>query len=91
MARIRDYCIQVEDGDTFVTTSNQWIRLARVDTPEKNEPGWKDAKVYLEALVWGKDIEYEAVSTSYDRIVAEVWAEGKHVNEFMRKLGYVAH
>ena len=81
-------CIQVHDGDTFLTESNVWVRLARVYCPETGEYGSKKAATILASLILGKTISYEPVGRSYHRIVANVWVHGRSVNNYMRRMGY---
>ena len=88
MASYNAICEHVEDGDTFHTTKKNWIRLARYDAPEKGKPGYDEATRLLSSLILNKEIVYEHFSTSYDRIVAEVWQAGKNINDFMINSGY---
>jgi len=88
MARYSAVCEYVQDGDTFRTTGKNWIRLANVCAPDEGEEGYERAKRVLENLILGKEIVYEQVGTSYDRIVAEVWIDGTSVNAYMRQQGY---
>jgi len=88
MARVTAICEYVEDGDTFRTARQNWIRLANVCAPEKGTSGFLEAKSILEKIILNKSIVYEQVSTSYDRIVAEVWVDGMSVNAYMRGRGY---
>ncbi len=88
MASYSVICEHVEDGDTFRTTKENWIRLARYDAPEKGKPGYDEATRLLCSLILNKEIIYEQVSTSYDRIVADVWQAGKNINDFMINSGY---
>jgi micrococcal nuclease len=88
VARYNAICLYIEDGDTFRTTQKNWIRLARYDAPEKGEPGYDGAKQLLFSIILNEAIEYEPVSESYDRIVAEVWRGGKNVNDLMINSGY---
>jgi len=81
-------CVHVEDGDTFMTANENWIRLANVCTPDKGQNGFQKAKDILASLILNKGIEYEQVGTSYNRIVAEVWVGNTHVNQYMRNQGY---
>ena len=81
-------CIYVDDGDTFQTAKGDWIRLANVCAPDSGEEGYAEAKNMLSNLILNKEIAYELVGTSYNRIVAEVWVEGINVNEYMRRKGY---
>lgn len=88
MAGYNAICGYVEDGDTFRTIDRNWIRLARYDSPEEGKPGYYEAKRLLTHLILGKEIVYEQVSTSDDRVVAEVWQAGKNVNDIMINSGY---
>ena len=81
-------CINIDDGDTFQTAKGDWIRLANVCAPDYGEDGYVEAKSILSNLILNKEIAYEPVGTSYNRIVVEVWIEGINVNEYMRRKGY---
>ncbi len=80
-------CVEVWDGDTFITSSDKWIRLAGVNCPELGKYGGQKATDTLSDLIEGKTITYEPVGKSYGRIVANVWVYGKSVNNFMRRHG----
>ena len=88
MARFGATCIYVDDGDTFQTAKGDWIRLANVCAPNSGEDGYAEAKNILSNLILNKEISYEQVGTSYNRIVAEVWVGEINVNEYMRRKGY---
>ena len=88
MAKYTVTCEYVQDGDSFRTANQTWIRLARYDAPEKGKPGYDEAKRFLSTLILGKEIVYEQVGTSYDRIVAEVWQANASVNDMMINSGY---
>ena len=88
MARYSAVCAFVQDGDTFKTAKGNWIRLARYDAPEKGDHGYDKAKQLLSSLILNKGIVYEQVSTSHGRIVAEVWQDGKNINDIMLQSGY---
>ncbi|MBA7547564.1 hypothetical protein ES705_40017 [subsurface metagenome] len=81
-------CEYVQDGDTFRTKGQNWIRLARYDAPEEGKPNYLEAKQLLSSLILNKAIEYEQVGTSYGRKVAEVWQSGKNINNAMLQSGY---
>ena len=70
------------DGDTFWTAKK--IRLARVYAPEINTANGQKAKRKLAELISGKEVTYEQVGTSYDRIVAEVWLNRQKINDAMK-------
>jgi len=88
MGKVTAVCKYVQDGDTFCTEGQNWIRLARYNAPEEGKPNYDEAKQLLSSLTLNKEIVYEQVSTSYDRIVAEVWQGGKNINDIMIQSGY---
>ena len=88
MGKLSAVCEFVQDGDTFRTAMKNWIRLARYDAPEEGKPNFEKAKQLLSSLILNKEIVYEQVGTSYDRIVAEVWQAGKNINDIMIQSGY---
>lgn len=55
----------VVDGDTLrcqnVAEANGRVRLARVDTPERGEPGFDEATQALAQLIESKDVTCELV------------------------------
>ena len=83
-----DTCTHVEDGDTFSTRQGVWIRLARVNAPEKGEPNFNKAEKLLSDLILNKIVVYKQVGTSFKRIVAEVTQDGNNINDIMRRAGY---
>ena len=88
MAR-KETVTKVIDGDTIETSVRKKpIRIKGIDTPEKGKPGYDEAKRFLSNLILNKEIVYEQVGTSYDRIVAEVWQANINVNNVMIDSGY---
>lgn len=55
------------DGDTFVDSAGRKIRLLGIDTPEKGEPYYQEAKLELAELISGRRLKYELGSESTDR------------------------
>lgn len=88
MGKLSATCEYVQDGDTFRTAIKNWIRLARYDAPEEGKPNFEEAKQLLSNFILNKEIEYEQVSTSYNRIVAEVWQANININDIMIQSGY---
>ena len=88
MGRLSAVCEFVQDGDTFRTAKQNWIRLARYDAPEEGSPDYSKAKQLLSALILNKAIVYEQVGTSYNRILAEVWQDDSNINDIMLRSGY---
>jgi hypothetical protein len=68
---------KVIGGDTFDTTSEGRIRLADVDTPEKGESGYYEAKNFLNSLVNNKqvylDIDDVYETDKYGRLICVVY------------------
>ena len=88
MARYTAICEHVQDGDTFRTRKQNWIRLARYNAPEEDKPNYARAKKLLSSLILHKKIDYEQTGTSYNRIVAEVWQAGVNINDVMIQSRY---
>ena len=80
---------RVIDGDTFETNvRSRPIRLARVDTPERGEPGHSRARDALQALIGGRRVSIDTKARdTYGRAVALVSVGGKSVNKQMQKYG----
>jgi len=83
------YVSRVIDGDTFVTSSGDRIRLAGINAPEKGMPLSDEATSALEALIAGKEVVLKPVGFDrYGRLLAYVWVEHLFVNEQMLREGY---
>ncbi len=78
---------KVIDGDTFMTDKRKNpVRLANVDTPEKRQPGYQDAKKELEKLVVGQVVSIDTVARDkYGRSIAKVKVGTRSVNKAMEK------
>ena len=91
---------RVVDGDTFVgdirlgfglSRSKQYFRLAMIDTPERGQPGYQEAKDYLVARIQGRRIMINSSHDStgrYKRIIAQCCIDGQNVNQQLLELGY---
>lgn len=76
---------KVIDGDTIEIEGGERIRLAIINTPEKWEEGWKEAKNYTTERCLGKDVVIDLDSNqdrTYGRLVGLVYCgvEGYFVN-----------
>jgi len=79
----------IVDGDTL-DVDNQRIRLALIDAPENNQPGFDEAtnvvkricKPGTEVIV---DQDGMQMFDNYDRMVAKVFCDGKLINEELLK------
>jgi Staphylococcal nuclease homologue len=75
----------VVDGDTLDNIGTR-IRLALVDTPERGQPGFDQAKKFVESLCLGKTGELDVDSGQrrgdrYGREVGVVYCDGVNTNE----------
>lgn len=78
---------KVIDGDTFMTDRRKHpVRLANVDTPEKGQKGYGDAKKALQGLIGGQEVTIDTKARdTYNRSVANVKLGNKSVNNAMKK------
>ncbi len=78
---------KIIDGDTFLTDKRKNpVRLSGVDTPEKRQPGYQDAKKALQSLIGGQEVTIDTVARDkYRRSVAKVKVGVKSVNKAMKK------
>ena len=58
---------RVIDGDTIVTNASEHVRLLGINTPEKGEFMYDEAKGFLESLVLNKTVTLEFVKNKYDK------------------------
>jgi micrococcal nuclease len=86
MAR-KEKVTKVIDGDTFLTDKRKNpVRLSDVDTPEKRQNGYQNAKKCLEKLILNQEVSIETVARDkYSRSVANVKLGVKSVNKAMQK------
>ncbi len=73
---------RVIDGDTIVVNGTH-IRLLGINTPEKKEPYYSEAKEFLTNLVLNKTVELEYGSErldKYNRTLAYILLEERNVN-----------
>ena len=76
---------KVVDGDTLDINGIR-IRLALVDTPEMNQPGYDQAKEFVESLCLGKKGELDVDSGQrrgdrHGREIGVVYCDGVNMNE----------
>jgi endonuclease YncB( thermonuclease family) len=76
---------KVVDGDTLDINGTR-IRLALVDTPERGQPGFYEAKRFVESLCLGKKGELDVDNGQrrgdrYGREIGVVYCDGFSVNE----------
>lgn len=81
----------VNDGDTFVLSTGEQVRLLGIDAPEIGEPGGDIAKHFLEGLVLGKKVRLEKDTTDrdkYNRLLRYVYVGDIFINAELVKRGY---
>lgn len=86
-ARVTD----VIDGDTLDLDDGQRVRLIGVNTPERDQPYYEEAREFLEGRVEGKqvEIEYDVERTDqYDRTLAYLWLGDILINQEILTQGY---
>ena len=82
---------RVIDGDTFVLENGERVRLIGIDTPEKGEPCFEEAKNRLQELVLGKDVllhKDKSNRDKYGRLVRFAYVEGFFVNLALLEEGF---
>lgn len=84
---------RVIDGDTFVTTNDEHIRLIGVDTPELDSGDCysQKAKTYLEDKILGKSVRLdydEDRKDNFGRTLAYVYQGDSFINKKILKQGY---
>lgn len=86
-----DTVVRVVDGDTFVISSGEKVRLIGIDTPETDELYYDDATAYLSDWVLGKEVLLEGDTSNrdkYGRLLRYVWVDGVLVNEQLVREGF---
>jgi micrococcal nuclease len=78
---------KVIDGDSFLTNRRKIpVRLDGVDTPEKREPGYQQAKRALENLIKEKEVTIDTkCRDKFRRPLANVKIGNQSVNKVMQK------
>jgi endonuclease YncB( thermonuclease family) len=88
MRKFSAICEYVQDGDTFRTKMQNWIRLARYHATQEGKTHYNKARLLLSSLILNKRIVYKQVGKSHNQIVAEVWQADRNINDIMIQSGY---
>jgi micrococcal nuclease len=82
------YIERVVDGDTLETDSGIKIRLKGINTPEKEEDYYEEAKEFLKNLALEKTIQYEDYGTDkYGRTLGHIFIGKNLLNSEIVKEG----
>ena len=78
---------KIIDGDTIETSvRKKGIRIEGIDTPEKGQPGYSEAKKALNQLLKDEKVTVTPVATDvYGRTVAKVKKGNRLVSTLMKK------
>jgi micrococcal nuclease len=86
------YCSHVVDGDTIDVDGVGRIRFVGINTPERGEIGYQEAKDFVKNSCLGKtvglDIDNDKHYDKYGRILAVVYADDVNLNAELLKRGY---
>ena len=78
-------CVDVVDGNTIQVYGVGKVQLIQVKTPDKNQPGFSDAKKFVEERCLGKmvylDIDDAQPSDKYGRTLAIVYTDTEDINK----------
>ncbi len=89
---VRGQVVAVGDGDSLtlrVGNEKVKVRLAQIDAPELGQPYGRESRAALAAMVSKRTVRAEVIEIDrYDRNVAEVYLDGRHVNRDMVELGH---
>ncbi len=82
---------KVIDGDTLTLSDGNHVRLIGINTPEKSQFYYQEAKDKLTSLVEGKGVTLIKDKTNndrYGRLLRYVYLDGVFINEVMVEEGY---
>ena len=84
-------CIAVIDGDTFLLSNGETVRLIGIDAPELSQPGGDKSRKYLTQLLLNKGVILKTGREDrdkYNRLLRFVYRGSTCINEEMIKQGY---
>ena len=82
---------RIIDGDTFEIETGEKVRLIGIDTPEKNEPNYEEAKLFLISNIQGRKVILQKDVSDKDkfgRLLRYVYLEGELINLRLVEEGY---
>jgi micrococcal nuclease len=82
--------IRVLDGDTVELSGGDKLRLIGIDTPERGEPFYDSARVYLEHQILGKSVDIRHSKQRrdhYGRLLGYVYYDSVFINRLLVRSG----
>jgi endonuclease YncB( thermonuclease family) len=79
---------RVVDGDTLECSGGVRVRVRGVDTPERGEPGFREAAAELRRRVLGETVVIIPHHHNRGRLVADVMHRGRNVGAEMDASGW---
>ncbi|HMK53162.1 MAG TPA: thermonuclease family protein [Methanobacteriaceae archaeon] len=85
-------CYHVVDGDTIDVEGVGRVRFVGVNTPERGQSGYAEAKEFVKSRCLYKtvslDVDDKKQHDKYDRTLAVVYVDGMNLNQELLKKGY---
>jgi endonuclease YncB( thermonuclease family) len=81
----------VIDGDTFILSDGRKVRLIGMDTPERWQPYYNEAKSHMMKLVFGKEVRLikdTSETDKYGRLLRYVYIGDEFINLKLVEEGY---
>jgi len=88
---IRFMVVKVIDGDTVVLKGGDKLRLLSIDTPEKDEPFYDKAKLFVSRVALNQIAEIKYADTrrdKYGRLLGYLYIDTLNVNQALLDSGY---
>ena len=82
---------RVIDGDTIELSTGEKVRYIGIDTPERSDCFFSEAKTINAKLVLNKEVELKkdvSQTDKYGRLLRYVYVDGLFVNDYLVKEGY---
>lgn len=88
---IEHIVFKVIDGDTFEIETGEKVRFIGIDTPERNEPYYEEAKLFLTSKIQGRKVTLQKDVSDKDqfgRLLRYVYSGGELINLELVESGY---
>lgn len=96
MYQFNAFCTNVVDGDTadlvidvgFKLTTTQRVRFLSINTPERGQRGYQEAKDFVISKILDKDLVVETYkSDNFGRYLAVITVDGVNLNNLLLSEG----